>query len=75
MDTALIFVCHTCFFLSFPFELIDCPGCVIRGFLERFPDLVGGRWWRSNLNLDLVVDQRGLVVIPTIFRVRFNLAD
>ena len=36
MDTILIFVCHTCFYLFF--ELIGCPGCIIRRFLERFPD-------------------------------------
>ena len=35
MDTILIFVCHTCFYLFF--ELIGCPGCTIRRFLERFP--------------------------------------
>ena len=36
MDTILIFVCHTCSLLSA--ELIGCPDCTIRGFLERVPD-------------------------------------
>ena len=36
MDTILIFVCHTRFLISA--ELTSCPGCIIRGFLERFPD-------------------------------------
>ena len=36
MDTILIFVCRT-YSLLFA-ELIRCPGCIIRGFLERVPD-------------------------------------
>ena len=36
MDTILIFVCHIACF-CFSAGLIGCPGCVIRGILERFP--------------------------------------
>jgi len=35
MDTILIFVCLTCFFVLA--QLIGCPDCVVRKLLERFP--------------------------------------
>ena len=36
MDTILIFVCLTSFCRWA--ELINCPGGIVRQFLERFPD-------------------------------------